>query len=116
MLANHCTMPSASFTALPDLMADSTGKAAATGSILFHDMNVALATMADGEHILAIRGRQVVACGVIPKLTSASTPPPLPATGDATSWPVAATAGVLGLCTFSAGLFLRQRGKPRRRL
>jgi hypothetical protein len=28
---------------------------------------------------------------------------------------LAATAGVLGFCALAAGLFLRQRGRPRRR-
>ena len=56
MRANTCAMPSASFAALPDLKADATGRATATGSVLFHGTeNVALATMADGEHIIAIR-------------------------------------------------------------
>ncbi|NIO68636.1 MAG: hypothetical protein GTN71_06220, partial [Anaerolineae bacterium] len=91
--------------------------ATATGSVLFHGTeNVALATMADGEHIIAIQqAGQVVACGVIPMLTSASAPPTLPVTGGAAFSLMAATAGVLGLCALSAGLFLRQRSQPRRR-
>ena len=56
MQADTCAMPSASFAALPDLKADATGRATATGSVLFHGTeNVALATMADGEHIIAVR-------------------------------------------------------------
>jgi len=59
--------PSASFAALPDLKADATGRARATGSVLYHGTeNVALATMADGEHIIAIQAGQFVACGMIP--------------------------------------------------
>jgi hypothetical protein len=78
MHANTCAMPSASFAALPGLKAGATGRATATGSVLFHEMDVALAIMADGEHIIAIHaGGQVVACEVIPKLTSDS-PPPIP--------------------------------------
>jgi hypothetical protein len=117
MHAGTCAMPSASFAALPDLKADATGKATATGSVLFHGTgNVALTTMADGEHIIAIQqAGQVVACGVIPVLTSASAPPTLPVTGGAAFPLMAATAGVLGLCALSAGLFLRQRSQPRRR-
>jgi hypothetical protein len=117
MHAGTCAMPSASFAVLPDLKADATGRATATGSVLFHGTeNVALATMADGEHIIAIQaGGQVVACGVIPKLTPASAPPTLPVTGGAAFWSMAATAGVLGFCALSAGLFLRQRNQPWRR-
>jgi hypothetical protein len=56
-----------------------------------------------------------VACGVIPKLMSASAPPTLPVTGGAASSLMAAGAGVLGFCALSAGLLLRQRSQPRRR-
>jgi len=68
MHANTCTEPSASFAALPKLTADPRGKAKATGSILYRDTEaVALATMADGAHIIAIRTGRMVACGVIPR-------------------------------------------------
>jgi LPXTG-motif cell wall-anchored protein len=114
--ANTCAMPSASFAALPDLKADATGRATATGAVLFRGANVALATMADGEHIIAIHaGGQIVACGVIPRPTSDSAHPALPATGGAASWFVVAAAGALGLCALSAGLFLRRHGRPRLR-
>jgi hypothetical protein len=95
MHANTCAMPSASFAALPDLKADATGRATATGSVLFRGTEtVALTTMTDGEHIIAIQaGGQVVACGVIPKLTSGSVPPTLPVTGGVTFSLTAAIAG-----------------------
>jgi hypothetical protein len=114
MQAGTCDMPSASFAALPDLTADAAGRATATGSVLFHGTeNVALATMADGEHIIAIHTDQVVACGVIPSLASAAgAPPSLPATGGAAPWFVAAAPAVLGLGALSAGLVLRRRGGP----
>jgi hypothetical protein len=117
MHANTCAMPSASFAALPDLQADATGRATATGSVLFHGMeNVELVGMADGDHIIAIQaGGQVVACGVIPKLTSASVPPTLPVSSGTAFSLIAAAAGVLGFCALSAGLLLRQRSQPRRR-
>ena len=72
MHANTCAMPSASFTALPDLKADATGKATATGRVLYHgSQDVALTAMADDEHIIAIHAdEQLVACGTIPKLAS----------------------------------------------
>jgi hypothetical protein len=112
MHAGTCAVPSASFAALPDLKADATGRATATGSVLFRGTeNVALATMADGEHIIAIhQAGQVVACGVIPRLTSVPAPPALPVTGGAAFSLMAAAAGVLGLCALSAGLFLQQSG------
>jgi len=116
MHAGTCAMPSASFAALPDLKADATGRATTTGSVLFRGTeNVALATMADGEHIIAVQVGQVVACGVIPEMTSASAPTTLPTTGGAAFSLLASAAGVLGLCTLSAGLFLRQRSQSRRR-
>jgi len=113
MHAGTCAMLSASFAALPDLKADETGYAKATGSVLFHGTeNVALATMADGEHIIAIQaGGQVVACGTIPTLAPAG----LPVTGgEATSLGAAVAVG-LGLCALFAGLFLWQRSQPRSR-
>ena len=116
MNANTCAMPSASFAALPDLKADATGRATATGSVLFRGTeSVALATMADGEHVITIQTGQVVACGVIPKLAPASAPPTLPATGGAPFPLIATAAGILGLCALCAGLFLRQRRQPRHR-
>jgi len=117
MHAGTCTVPSASFAALPDLKADATGRATATGSVLFRGTeNVALAIIADGEHIIAIQaGGQVVACGVIPKLTTASAPPTLPVTGGTAISLMVAMASVLGLCALSTGLYLRQRSQLRRR-
>jgi hypothetical protein len=113
MHAGTCAVPSASFAALPDLKADATGRATATGSMLFHGTeDVALATMADGEHIIAIQaGGQVVACGTFPKLAPAG----LPMTGGEAISLGAAVAVGLGLCALFAGLFLRQRSQPRRR-
>ena len=113
MHAGTCAMPSASFAALPDLKADETGRTTATGSVLFHGTeNVALATMADGEHIITIQaGGQVVACGTIPKLA----PGGLPVTGGEGTSLGAVVAVGLGLCATSAGLFLRQRSESQSR-
>lgn len=114
--ANSCAIPSASFTALPELKADATGRATATGSVLFRGTeNVSLATMADGEHIITIQTEQMVACGVIPKLTSVSAPSTLPVTGGPASSRLVITMGVIGLCTFFTGLLLWQRSQPRHR-
>ena len=115
MQAGTCDVPSASFAALPDLQADAAGRATATGSVLFRGTeDVALETMADGEHIFAIQSDQLVACGVIPKLASASSPPSsLPVTGRALSLVTAVSVGLLGLCVLSGGLFLRRRSLAR---
>jgi hypothetical protein len=109
MQANTCAEPSASFAALPDLTADASGTATATGSVFFRGTeDVALATMADGAHIIAIQTDQMVACGVIPTLAPASAPAALPGTGGAPPWFKPITAGILGLGILSAGLFLRR--------
>lgn len=110
--AGTCTMPSASFATLPVLEADASGNATATGRVLFRGTeDVALSTMADGEHIVAIQSEgAVVACGVIPMLTSGSSAPAtLPTTGGATLWLTALAAGTLGLSALYAGLLLRRR-------
>ena len=108
MQAGTCDVPGASFAALPSLTADETGATTATGSVLFRGTeDVALATMADGEHVIAIQaGGQVVACGVIPALSSDSPAPILPETGGAGFAVAAAGAGVLGLSALFAGLSL----------
>jgi len=115
MHANTCAQPSASFASLPDLHADANGRAVATGAVIFHGtMDVAMAIMADGQHIIAIKSAgQVVACGVIPGLSSAPGPSSLPATGGATFPLMVAVLSILGLCALlaglSAGLFLQIR-------
>lgn len=110
MNANTCAMPSASFAALPDLTADATGRATATGSILFRGTDdLALATMADGAHIIAVQTDQMVACGVIPVLASASVPSTLPGTGGTAIWLMPVMMVMLGLCALLAGLLLGNR-------
>lgn len=115
MNANTCAMPSASFAALPAPKADAAGRATATGRVLFHNMDVALATMADGQHVIFVRtSEQVAACGVIPVLGSGAASPALPATGGPASMVTPLTAIVLGCCALAAGLCLRQRSRPQR--
>ncbi|MCL4296849.1 MAG: hypothetical protein KJ077_14025 [Anaerolineae bacterium] len=112
MQANTCAMPSASFAALPDLQADASGMAVATGSVLFRGTDsVSLATMADGGHVLTIQTGQMVACGVIPAAASVSGPTTLPGSGGAMPWLTAAAVVALGLCVLLVGLFLRQPGQ-----
>jgi hypothetical protein len=108
MHAGTCAMPSASFAALPELQADPTGKATATGTILFRGTeDVALATMTDGEHIIVIQAEDVVACGVIPQL--ATPPTSLPETGGVTSSLISITIGIFGFYLMCIGLYLRSR-------
>jgi len=111
MHANTCEMPSVSFSAMPNLKADAAGKATTTGSVLFHNMDLALDIMADGEHVITIHADgEALACGVIPRLTSTSAPQTLPVTGGAVSSFVGAGTAILGFCAVSAGLLLRRRG------
>jgi hypothetical protein len=115
MHAGTCTTPSASFATLPDLEADASGDATATGSVLFRGTeDVALATMADGEHIIAIQSQAgIAACGVIPTLTSETTAPAaLPTTGGAVRPLMVVATAMLGLGVLSAGLLLRRRQQP----
>jgi len=111
MHAGTCEAPSASFAQLPSLTADASGNASATGRVLFQGSeDVALQTMADGEHIIQINsGGQVLACGVIPNWAAVQGPSQLPTTGG-TGFPLGAVIlGFLGLGILGAGLFLRQR-------
>jgi len=90
MNAGTCDEPSASFASLPDLVADASGKASATGKVLFRGAeDVALATMADGEHTLSVVVDQVVACGVIPAAVAGAPAPGMPQTGGLAPTPLA---------------------------
>jgi hypothetical protein len=110
--AGTCAQPSASFAALPNLKADSNGKATATGSILFHGTEpVALATVADGQHIISIQTDKVVACGVIPHLAAVSGPSQLPTTGGSGFQFFAIALAALGLAALSGGVLLFQRSR-----
>jgi hypothetical protein len=113
MHAGTCDMPSASFSALPNLTADAGGAASATGAVLFQgSQDVALATMTDGQHIIQIQaGGQVVACGVIPNWAAVQGPSQLPESGGATFPVEAAIVGILGLGALTAGLFLQERSR-----
>lgn len=112
MHAGTCAMPSASFAALPNLEADASGNATATGRVLFRGTaDVALATMADSEHIIAVQSEgAVVACGVIPARASVSpAPASLPTTGGAVLGLIAGASVSLGLTALYAGFSLRRR-------
>ncbi len=114
MTAGTCAQPGASFATLPNLKADTNGKAKASGSILFHGTDpVSLATVADGQHMISIQPDKVVACGVIPHLAAVSGPAVLPTTGGAGLQLYAiALAGLgLGLGALSGGLLLIRRSR-----
>jgi hypothetical protein len=103
--AGTCATPSASFASLPELKADATGKATATGSVRFRGTeDVALTTMTDGEHIIVIQSEEDVACGVIPQL--AAPPVSLPVTGGMTATLLSIGMSVLGFCLLCTGLLI----------
>ena len=84
--AGTCTTPGASLAALPALVpgTPSATSAAATGALLFRGTeSVALAAVADGEHVISIsQSGQVVACGLVPQVEGAPTGPVgMPRTG-----------------------------------
>lgn len=113
MHAGTCEQPSASFAALPSLTADANGSATATGRVLFQGSeDVALQTMADGQHIISISsGGQVVACGAIPNWAAVQGPSQLPTTGGAGFPLPAALAVLLGLGVLAGGLLLREHSR-----
>jgi hypothetical protein len=115
--AGTCDMPSASAAALPSLQADAAGQATATGAVLFRGTEpVALATIADGAHVITIQTEQAVACGVIPQLTAASGPPTqLPVTGSAASPFMSVSVVVFGVAVLAAGLSLWRYRRSLRR-
>ncbi len=67
--AGTCDQASASFTAITELTAGDNGVATASGPVLFRGSDdVALTTMTDGDHIIAISSAgQLLACGSIPQ-------------------------------------------------
>ncbi len=111
MHGGTCAQPGASFATLPNLKADSSGKATANGSILVNGKPVALATVADGQHIISVQTDKVVACGTIPHLAAVTGPSQLPATGGAGFQLVSIVIGALGLAALSGGLILIQRSR-----
>ncbi len=112
MQAGTCEQPGASFAELPNLQADANGRATATGKVLFRGTeDVALATMADGEHTLSVVVDQVVACGVIPMSASAAaTTAGMPETGGLAPWFVALVV-VAALALVGLFALLLRRGR-----
>ena len=76
--SGSCAAPSASFAALPALQADAKGRATAAGFVRFREtMDVALADLADGDHVIVIaRDGETVACASIPALRPPGGAPP----------------------------------------
>jgi hypothetical protein len=106
--AGTCSAPGASAAALPTLTADTAGRATGSGMVLFRGTeNVALPTVADGEHVILVsQGNQVVACGTIPLAENIGTPG-MPRTGSGLLLLVAAGLAILALVAVRAGLALR---------
>lgn len=103
MHAGTCAAPGASAAELPELTAG------ANGQILFRGTeSVALATMADGQHIIAIGGPNgTLACGVIPSREGSSADAGLPAAGIATMWPLAGLLLAAALLAIIGGLWIQ---------
>lgn len=107
LYANTCELPSASFAPVAKFTADANGNVHATGAVLFHETNVALADIADNQHVIGIHsGGQMVACGVVPALATA---PDLPNTGGAFEPTAFALVGGLGILLLATGLVIRRR-------
>lgn len=112
MTAGTCAQPGASFATLPNLKADASGKATATGPILFRGTDpVALAAVADGQHVISIQTDKVVACGVIPHLAAVQSPSQLPTTGGAGFELFAVVIAALGFVILASGAILYQRNR-----
>ena len=106
LYANTCELPSASFAPIAEFTADANGNVHTTGTILFHDTNVAFADIADGGRIISILSDgQVVACGTVPAVSS----PALPNTGAAFDSYTLAILGAFGFLILVAGMLLEQR-------
>jgi hypothetical protein len=108
--AGSCSAPGASFAVLPQLTADASGTASATGPVLFRGTeSVAPAIVADGDHVISVsQSGRAVACARVPAmegLPDIGSTPGMPRTGGATTQ----TAGyimALLLALLSAGLVL----------
>jgi hypothetical protein len=86
--AGSCANPSASFVALPDVTADSKGRATADSLLLLQGKEpVELKTIADGQHSISVsEGGKVVSCGEVPKLTRANSTPSKAQGGSGSPW------------------------------
>lgn len=109
--AGTCDMPSASFSRLPGLNSDATGKATASGQILFHDTDpVALQDVADGQHVIAIyQGGQMVSCGWIPQMEPLTQPGGMPRTGGSGSNLDALAFVAVALVIVASGIMIRRK-------
>jgi hypothetical protein len=110
--AGTCSSPSASFARLTELTADTTGRAEASGQVLFRgEESVTLPAIADGEHILAIsQSGKTVSCGWLSRFESSpTTPSGMPRTGNADLTILVAGLALLGILALSGGLALRRQ-------
>lgn len=110
--AGTCAAPGASFATLPDLAADASGRATASGQVLFRGTeSVALSAIADGEHIMFVsQSGQQVACAWIPEVeTEPATSVGMPRTGNADLLLALGGLGLAGIVLLSGGLALRRQ-------
>ncbi|MDQ5825950.1 MAG: hypothetical protein M3441_17280 [Chloroflexota bacterium] len=108
--AGTCEAPSASLATLPALTADASGKATASGQVLFRGTEgVALAAIADGEHVMFIsQAGQTVACAWIPEVETVPTVG-MPRTGGADLLLALAGLSLVGIVALGSGLVLRRQ-------
>jgi hypothetical protein len=78
-----CAQPSASVLRLLSLRVDERGRAEGSGRVTIGGSDMALAGLADGQHVIMIvAGGQAVACGAIPALPNVDVPSALLAEGE----------------------------------
>jgi hypothetical protein len=106
-----CEQPGASFAELSALIPDGSGEAKAAGSVRFRDTeDVALATVADGEHVILVSGPNgSLACGVIAATEAAGRhgPATLPETGADPRGTPPYVASLVGILALAGGLLAR---------
>ncbi len=109
--AGTCDTPGASTAALPELTAEASGAASATGPILFRGTEqVALEAIADGAHTITVANADgVLACGIIPEPGTTGGSAGLPATGMLTLWMPALLLVGASLLASGAALWLWAR-------
>ena len=108
--AGTCAAPGASFAKLADLTADASGRATASGQVLFRGADpVALQDIADGQHIIAIsQSGKMVSCTWIP-VTEQIGPAGMPRTGGGGLLLMVAALGFVGVVILGGGLALQRQ-------
>lgn len=114
--AGTCATASAGFADVPPFAADAVGRATARGEVLFRGReHVALATIADGGHILDVHPidnagiGESVACASIGEAATAPPPSQGPETGSSMGLPAVGVLGAVGVVALRGALLLRRR-------